>query len=373
MNEGKPIHLSEVTERITKGTTPTTQGDKFTSNGINYIKSECIGYDGKIDRTAFTFISEETHDKLKRSQLQVDDILFSMAGIFLGKNAIVTKDILPANTNQALAIIRLNKTKALPKYVHYYLRQPHIIDYVNNMSGQSAQPNINMEEIGSIELRLPTFPEQQSIADVLSSLDDKIDLLHQQNETLEQLAETLFRQWFIEQASGEVCQLSDIVDFHYGKSLREIERRDGQFPVVGSNGVVGFHHSYLIKAPGIVIGRKGTLGKVTYMFDNFNPIDTTYYITSKQMSNGLYYEYHLLKTVDFEKMNTDSAVPGLNRSIALSTVINKPSNEQVLSFNEICDTWFEKIRNNRTQIVRLEELRDTLLPKLMSGEVRVKH
>jgi type I restriction enzyme, S subunit len=84
-----------------------------------------------------------------------------MAGIYLGKNAIVPKDVLPANTNQALAILRLNQHKALSKYVSYYLSQSQIIDFVNNMSGQSAQPNINFEEIKCIEISLPPFPEQR--------------------------------------------------------------------------------------------------------------------------------------------------------------------------------------------------------------------
>src|ERR1035437_159782 len=107
MTDWKEYNLGELTTVVTKGTTPT--GSLFTNEGINYIKSEAIGYNGKINNSTFAFISRETHQKLKRSQLQKDDILFSMAGIYLGKSAIVTEDLLPANTNQALAIIRLNQ------------------------------------------------------------------------------------------------------------------------------------------------------------------------------------------------------------------------------------------------------------------------
>jgi type I restriction enzyme S subunit len=192
--EWQSLKLGDITRLVTKGTTPSTLGEGFVSSGVNFIKSEAVSYKGRLDKSTFVFISHEMHEKLKRSQLEKDDILFSMAGIFLGKTGLVTEDVLPANTNQAVAIIRLDQEKALPKFIHYFLRQKSITDFVNNMSGQSAQPNINFQEIKSIELNLPPLPEQLAIAALLSSLDDKIDLLHRQNKTLEAMAETLFRQ-----------------------------------------------------------------------------------------------------------------------------------------------------------------------------------
>jgi type I restriction enzyme S subunit len=127
----------------------------------------------------------------------------------------------------------------------------------------------------------------------------------------------------------------------------------------------------LTEGPGIVIGRKGTLGKVIYLYTNFFPIDTTFYVKSKANSPGLFYEYFLLKTLNFGEMNSDSAVPGLNRDIALSTEIRMPPSEKVTKFSQQCSSILEKINKNSNQIRTLEKLRDTLLPKLMSGEVRV--
>lgn len=104
----------------------------------------------------------------------------------------------------------------------------------------------------------------------------------------------------------ETGKLGDVLELLYGKGLKEEIRTGKGFPVIGSNGVVGFHSEFLVKGPGIVIGRKGTLGKVIYLFENFFPIDTTYYIISKVNSVGLFYEYFLLKTLNFEEMNSDS-------------------------------------------------------------------
>ena len=220
MSEWQSQNIGTLIRLITKGTTPNKAMGGFSESGINYIKSESISYDGRIDSSKFAFIDEKVHQELKRSQLQKDDILFSMAGAYLGKSAIVQEEHLPANTNQALAIIRLDQSKAYPKFINYFFRHPNVIDYVNNLSGQSAQPNINFEEIKSIEVGLPILPEQKAIASVLSSLDDKIDLLHRQNKTLEAMAETLFRQWFIEEAKEdwEIFQLQDLAKLQIGRT-----------------------------------------------------------------------------------------------------------------------------------------------------------
>ena len=166
--------------------------------------------------------------------------------------------------------------------------------------------------------------------------------------------------------------LGDVIELIYGKGLKAEIRSGTDYPVIGSNGVVGYHSEFLVEGPGIVIGRKGTLGKVIYLWDNFFPIDTTYYIKSKVESAGLFYEYFLLKTLNFEDMNSDSAVPGLNRDIALSTEIKIVPLEKLSEFNQFTSTFIDKLRKNTKQIHTLEKLWDTLLPKLMSGEVKIQ-
>ncbi|OGW51138.1 MAG: hypothetical protein A2Z50_07810 [Nitrospirae bacterium RBG_19FT_COMBO_42_15] len=258
-----------------------------------------------------------------------------------------------------------------------------------NFDGTSGRQRVPKDAFNNLFLNLPDLPEQKSIASILSSLDDKIDLLHRQNKTLEASAETLFRQWFIEAApqpsphlshgerdnaeeGWETGKLGDVIELVYGKGLKEEIRTGKGFPVVGSSGIVGHHSEFLVEGPGIVIGRKGTLGKVIYLFENFFPIDTTYFIKSRVNSVGLFYEYFLLKTLNFEEMNTDSAVPGLNRELALSTEIKVAPFDKLKQYNGYCASLFEKLKQNNSQIRTLARLRDTLLPKLMSGEVRGK-
>uniref|UniRef100_UPI001919F825 restriction endonuclease subunit S n=1 Tax=Psychrobacter immobilis TaxID=498 RepID=UPI001919F825 len=191
------VSLSELTTKITKGTTPTKKDGGFSSEGVNYIKSEAVTFDGRIDESKFTFISSEIHKKLKRSQLEESDILMSMAGIHLGKTAIVRTRHLPANTNQALALIRPIRNKIYPDYLFYFLQQSSVVYFINNSTSQSAQPNINLQEIGSLNIKYPEYNEQKAIAHILGSLDDKIELNRQMNETLEAMAQALFKSWFV--------------------------------------------------------------------------------------------------------------------------------------------------------------------------------
>ena len=235
-SEWKESKLGDVCLKITKGTTPSTIGNDFTEKGINFYRSECLTESKYLDKAKVRYIDIETHEKMKRSQLQADDILFSMAGAFLGKTCIVKKEDIPANINQASALIRLDNRYADKDYIYYYLNQRAMVSYINNSSSQSAQPNINLKQIGELVIKLPSLKEQKAIANILSSLDEKIELNNQMNKTLEEIAQALFKRWFIDfefpNEDGEPYKSSggEMIDSELGmipkgwevKSLREI-------------------------------------------------------------------------------------------------------------------------------------------------------
>ena len=393
-SEWQNTTLGDITIRITKGTTP-PGGKGFVEHGINYIKSESLSYDGKIDTSKFVCIDTATHDKLKRSQLEENDILFSMAGVFLGKTGLITRDMLPANTNQAAAIIRLKKDKGIPKFVGYFLRQPSIITYVNNMSGQSAQPNINFQEIASIEILLPPLPEQRTIASVLSSLDDKIDLLHRQNKTLEAMAETLFRQWFVEEADKgwKEDSLLSLIELVGGGTPKTAiaEYWDGDVPWLSGGDISSNHKSFVLKAdknitelglsnspakvlPGYatVISARGTVGKYCMLAKPMAFSQSNYGVLPRG-SNCFFFTYLLINHVVEELQS--SAYGSVFDTITTNTFrdikVGLPPESPIAHFESKVSCYFNKIILNKNQIHSLEKLRDTLLPKLMSGEVRV--
>jgi len=402
MSEWKEMKIGDVLSFITKGTTP-PKGKGFVEKGINYVKSESISYDGRIDKTKFAQIDEETHRNFKRSQLVESDILFSMAGIFLGKNAVVPKDILPANTNQALAILRLDQSKANPFFISYYLRQPHIIDFVNNMSGQSAQPNINFEEIKSIDLFLPSLNTQTTIASILSSLDNKIDLLHRQNATLEKMAETLFRQWFVERRP-EPVEGKAKEEWEEGKvSDYALHLKDSIQPQKNPS-TFYFHYSIssfdngripITKLGEEVQSNKYKVQKNCILFSKLNPhkekrvwllqdeveensiCSTEFQVIFPKNKQHLYFLYGWLT---FNENYNEIAcgvggTSGSHQRIDPKTIFEFQcpliSDSVIENFNVKIKPNFKKQVINQIQIRTLMALRDTLLPKLMSGEIRV--
>jgi|LakMenEpi03Aug12_release.lakeMendotaPanAssembly.Ray.scaffolds.fasta_scaffold01552_14 type I restriction enzyme S subunit len=233
--------IGEITNVVTKGTTPTSIGFHFREAGINYVKSESITFDGRIEKSKFAFIDSNAHDALKRSQLQRGDILFSMAGVYIGKTAVVKDDILPANTNQAVGIIRINAQKAHSEYIDFCLRNPALRTYANSLVAQSAQPNLNLAEIKGLPINLPPLWEQKAIAHILGTLDDKIELNRKTNETLEAMAKALFKSWFVDfdpvrakaesRPTGLPAEISDLFpDLFEDSELGEIPSgwRDGE-------------------------------------------------------------------------------------------------------------------------------------------------
>ncbi|HYD85175.1 MAG TPA: restriction endonuclease subunit S [Opitutus sp.] len=190
--------LSSVCTTITKGTTPKDFVESDADSVVNYIKSESLNYDGTIDETAFAKIDAATHEALKRSQLAENDILISIAGAKLGKCGSVQRKHLPANTNQAVAIVRVDPRKAHWRFVEYCLRQRTLTQAINSGVAQSAQPNLNLTDLGRIEFALPPLVEQRAIAAVLGALDDKIEANRRINATLEAMARALFKSWFVD-------------------------------------------------------------------------------------------------------------------------------------------------------------------------------
>ncbi len=409
MSEWQSQNIGTLIRLITKGTTPNKAMGGFSESGINYIKSESISYDGRIDSSKFAFIDEKVHQELKRSQLQKDDILFSMAGAYLGKSAIVQEEHLPANTNQALAIIRLDQSKAYPKFINYFFRHPNVIDYVNNLSGQSAQPNINFEEIKSIEVGLPILPEQKAIATVLSSLDDKIDLLHRQNKTLEAMAETLFRQWFIEEASEdwEEVPLSEVavIQNGYAFSSRDyVEKTTDEYEVlkmghIDKNSTLKLNpkRDYVPRKPELkkfVLNYNDIVMPMTDMKDNvvilgvpalvdasdkyvLNQRVARIYLKEDSKLSSTYYLFLQLKDPDFIARLQSTANSGVQVNLSTQAIkdcpIVIPSVEKQAEHKKDIVNFYDRLSNNRKKIQILEKLRDTLLPKLMSGEVRVQY
>ena len=193
----KTLNLGDICGVVTKGTTPTTLGMKLNEGNVNFIKVECLSEDGQIVWEKIQNIDETTHSKLKRSQLQVGDILFSIAGS-IGRMAIVTKDLLPANTNQAVAILRPKVDLVDTDFLFYFLRDAKSQGDARKRIVQSVQNNLSLGELASLSISLPSRTTQVAISSFMRILDKKISLNRSISKTLEDLAQTIYKSWFID-------------------------------------------------------------------------------------------------------------------------------------------------------------------------------
>lgn len=189
------IKLADVTEVITKGTTPTTIGYNYTDTGINFVKVEAISNESTFLLDRLAYISEECNNKMSRSQLRENDILFSIAGA-IGRTAIVRKDILPANTNQALAIIRLNTKDITPEFLLLSLKGEYIYKQFNKKKQGVAQINLSLKDISELEILYPPIYEQNKIVEVLDKAQELIDKRKEQIEALDELVKSRFVEMF---------------------------------------------------------------------------------------------------------------------------------------------------------------------------------
>ena len=197
----------------------------------------------RLIKSKFAFISERTHERLKRSQIEENDILFSMAGMFLGKTGIATAEVVPANTNQAVAIIRVDDTKANYEYVYYYLNQKSVIHTINTTSAQSAQPNINLKQIGKIKINLPDRKKQDQIVSLLSAIDLKISNNVEINDNLEQQAAALFSSLY--NRSNTEVRYTDLIQILGGGTPKQAKLRIGTVILLSLLQKMLAHHIHL--------------------------------------------------------------------------------------------------------------------------------
>lgn len=253
------------------------------------------------------------------------------------------------------------------------------------ISQGTAQDNLSWEKLSTIKFCIPEYKEQCRIADILSAYDDLIENNQKQIKLLEEAAQRLYKEWFVDlrfpghentkivddvPEGWSRTNINEILTFHRGYDLTKNEMKAGRYPVVGSTTVIGYHNEFKIKGPGIVTGRSGSLGKYQFIWDNFWPHNTSLYI-SDYKDHNIFFVYSLLQTVDFASLNNGGAIPTLNRNVLSNIEVIEPTDELQEMFAKIAEPQYQKIKNLEKQNDRLKTARDLLLPKFMSGEVEV--
>ena len=388
MSEWKKVKLGDLTSKITKGTTPSNIGESFCNRGVPFIRSELITQNKYISDEGILYISNQTHEKLKRSQLEVNDILFSMAGVYLGKTAILRECDVPANTNQAVAIIRLDSALCSVDFVYYYLNKESVIRYVNQISGQAAQPNINLQQIGEIPIVLPSRKEQHRIAAILSRYDSLIENYQKQIKLLEEAAQRLYKEWFVDlhfpghentkivdgmPEGWEKKKVGDITPIKTGKKDANFGTDNGPFPFFTCAQEPIKAPSYSFDTSAVILAGNGDFNVKLYR-GKFEAYQRTYVL--EPINEKMLYLLYFCISENMNRLVTGasgSTIKFLTKGMIESLIINKPSTIVLDSFNQIIEPIRTQKENLQTQIRLLTEARDRLLPKLMSGKIISKN
>ena len=319
-------------------------------------------------------------DYTNSSNYQDETIVIGRVGAYCGATYYEDKQIWVSDN--ALSAKALNRNDA--KFLYYFLKNLDL----NQFAQGSSHPLLTQTLLNSIEVVVPSSPlEQKAIASVLSSLDDKIDLLHRQNKTLEAMAETLFRQWFVEDTEGrtELITLGEMIEIHDSKRipLSKLERdkkKNGSimYPYYGAAKVMDYVDDYIFDGDYLLLGEDGTVQD-----ENGYPIlqrangkfwvNNHAHVLSAKAPYNNFFLWCLLSKTNIEKAVTGAVQPKINQENLRKLDFEKFDESKVLDFNDITSSMLNKLNTNNSQIQTLENLRDTLLPKLMSGEVRVQY
>ncbi|HAZ3471382.1 TPA: restriction endonuclease subunit S [Escherichia coli] len=415
----KLVKLSDLGE-VNRGKSKHRPRDAAFLYGGNYPfiqTGDVKASDGRITSYNQTY-SEEG---LKQSRLWPSETMCITIAANIAETGILT---FPACFPDSIIGFIADKKQCDVFFIEYMFRL--LKKRIQSQANGSVQDNINLQTLERIIFPVPKLEIQKKISSFLRKFDEKIIINKTINQTLEQMSQALFKSWFVDfdpvidnaldagnpipealQARAELRQkvrnstdfkplpaeirslfpsefeetelgwvpggwetnrLENILELAYGKALKKTERIEGDYPVYGSGGVDGSHNEFLVKGPGIIVGRKGTVGSLYWENKDFYPIDTVFYVKPKKYFS-LVYCCQLLKTLGLENMNTDAAVPGLNRNNAYRLDVITPTQTIIAQYTNIVQTFRYKMDSNNNEIDNLTNLRDTLLPKLISGEL----
>jgi type I restriction enzyme S subunit len=342
-------------------------GKDYVAAGVPVIRGGNLSTRSAFDASAFVYVTPEKAASLAHNQARPGDVVFTQRGT-LGQVGIVPAGHERYLISQSQMRLRVDPAKADPRFVYYQFRSPAIVDAIRNSAITTGVPHINLGILASLPIVIPPLAAQTAIADVLSALDDKIA----GNERAARIAGDLAAAEFdrVGAHHERTCALGDVLDLVYGKALPAARRRPGDIPVYGSGGVSGTHDQPLVEGPGVIVGRKGTVGSVHWSPTGFYPIDTTYFVRLKDPDLGFPYAYFLLSSLTLSRMNQDSAIPGLNRSHALAIPVRLPPAGAIAGFTERVRSLFALRDHLAEENDALSALRDYLLPRLVSGALR---
>ncbi|MDY4629026.1 MAG: restriction endonuclease subunit S [Prevotella sp.] len=384
MSEWKKVKLKDCCIKIGSGSTPKGGSMVYVNSGTSLIRSQNV-YNLSFDYNGLTHITEDVANKLKGVTVFNEDILLNITGDSVARTCIVPKEVLPARVNQHVAIIRTDRKKMNWRFLNYYLASPKMQAHMLSLAvGKGASRNaMTKQMIENFEVPYPPLSTQHRIATILSRYDSLIDNYQKQIKLLEEAAQRLYKEWFIDlhfpghentniidgvPEGWEKKSITDVLEIKYGKDHKLL--KEGTIPVYGTGGIMRYVEKSLFTGESVLIPRKGSLNNIMLVGGTFWTIDTMFYSIPKE-NNVAKIVYFYLKGVDMYSFNIGAAVPSMTVNILSGMKLLVPNEDVKNKFETIASKYFIRMHSLQSQLRLLTEARDRLLPKLMSGEIEI--
>lgn len=410
MSSEWPIErLSDCCEKIGSGATPRGGKDSYLTDGpVKLIRSQNIHNDG-FSYSGLAYISNEQAEKLSNVSVQADDVLLNITGDSVARVCQALEELLPARVNQHVAIIRPIPQKLNAGFLRYFLAAPTQQDLMLGLASAGGTRNaLTKAMIESFQVPCPPIAIQRGIALILKLLDDRIALLRETNQTLESIAQALFKSWFVDfdpvraKADGKlpdgidaetavlfpdafeeselgmvpkgwvIGRLIDFAKLKGGKMLsKEHFSVDGEFPVYGGAGEMG--RSNLSNAEGFVItvGRVGAYCGQYFWHSGKAWVNNNASHVIPHNVNYSVWLYQWLRSVDMDLIKKGAAQPFVSNGDIENLKIILPAASAIEEFVNVCEPLFKRMSSGLASISTLTNLRETLLPRLISGQLRI--
>ena len=330
------------------------------------------------------FITEEKDRSLNKGKLQRGDIVYTTRGT-VGNAAFYSNAVPYENIriNSGMVIFRCDDEVINNSFLYQILKSAHYRHYFKSFCTGTAQPQLPIKNLKNITVNIPARIKQDRIANCLSAYDDLIENNQKQIKLLEEAAQRLYKEWFVDlrfpgyedvhivdgvPEGWKQSKVTELLEIKYGKDHKALE--DGKIPVYGSGGVMRRVKQILYSGESVLIPRKGSLNNILYVDCDFWTIDTMFY-SIPRMKDVAKYSYLYLITRDMYSFNIGAAVPSMTTKILDGMDILLPDETALAKFETAVSPLFEKKKLLEKQNEQLTEARDRLLPKLMSGEIEL--
>ena len=396
MNEMEYIKLKNACSKIGSGSTPKGGMSVYIDEGISLIRSQNV-YNLNFSYKGLAHINEEAAHKLRGVTIKKNDILINITGDSVARTCIVPDDVIPARVNQHVAIIRPNNKILNPFYLSYYLASPFMqATMLNHAVGKGASRNaITKEMIGNYLVPQPCIFIQEKIVGMLKNYDNLIENNNKRIKLLEQMAENLYKEWFVRfrfpgcedvgfvgtlPIGWQYQPISESMDFFDSQRvpLSSMQRDEMEkiYPYYGAAKLMDYVDDYLFDGEYLLLGEDGTVA-TTDGFPVLQLVNDKFWVNNHahvirgKGNISTRFLYLTFCRFPITGVVTGSAQPKISKGRLEKLKILVPDAITMEHFNNLINPMFDEINVLKKQLIRITEQRDMLLPRLMSGKLEV--